>query len=125
MLKHKELEEESLGAHPLMKQEGRDLYHHKVVAERGSATCPVGHDLQAGGCSAPAQSVWHISCKNKCQLMERVLMLKERAKSASCCMSRWNWALDSWKPTAVDRLCWSVHQALTFNINLSFPLVFP
>lgn len=32
------------------------------------------------GCSAPAQAVWHICCKNKCQLMEHALMIKERAK---------------------------------------------
>lgn len=46
-----------------------------------------------------------------------------REQNALCCMSQWNWALDSQRPTTATGGCaQSVHQVLTFNISLSFPL---
>lgn len=76
-LKHKELEKEGCN------EEARKncLYHSQEVGtEKRQLTCPAGHYLQSGGCPAPAQAVQHICCKNKCQLMGRALVFKERAK---------------------------------------------
>lgn len=58
-LKHKELEMEVWGACSLVKQQGRNvsITVKKQGQKRDQLTCPVGHDLQAGGCSAPAQAV--------------------------------------------------------------------